>query len=172
MTIIICDSSLIVLLSKLELLDLLIEVFENIVIPQSVFVESVDQGKEAKKMDAFFIEKRIIDQKIIVEKIKDLTEKENLMKNFNLHDGESEAIVLYSEKKADLLGTDDYKTLKVCKILNITYFTTPLFIFLCYSKKKLSKTMSILKFKELHKFGWYKKDLFSEFIDRIENSEV
>ncbi len=49
MTIIICDSSLIVLLSKLELLDLLIEVFESIVIPQSVFVESVDQGKEAKK---------------------------------------------------------------------------------------------------------------------------
>jgi predicted nucleic acid-binding protein len=172
MTFLICDSSFLVLLSKLELLDLLIEVFENIAIPQSVFVESVDQGKESKKMDAFFIEKRIIDQKIIVEKIKDLTEKENLMKNFNLHDGESEAIVLYSEKKADLLGTDDYKTLKVCKILNITYFTTPLFIFLCYSKKKLSKTRSILKFKELHKFGWYKKDLISEFIDRIENSEV
>ena len=135
MTFLICDSSFLVLLSKLELLDLLIEVFEKIVIPESVFVESVDQGKESKKMDAFFIEKRIIDQKIIVEKIKELTEKENLMKNFNLHDGESEAIVLYSEKKADLLGTDDYKTLKVCKILNITYFTTPLFIFLCYSKK-------------------------------------
>ncbi len=128
--------------------------------------------KNQKKWNAFFIEKRIIDQNIIVEKIKDLTEKEKLMRNFNLHEGESETLILYLEKKADILGTDDYKTLKVCKIFNITYLTTPLFIFLCYSKKKLSKIRSILKFEELQKFGWYKKDLTSEFIDRIENSEV
>lgn len=172
MVIIICDSSLIVLLSKLELLDLIIEVFKNIIIPQSVLVESVDQGKVSKKIDAFLIEKRISERKIIVEKIKDFTEKKNLMRNFNIHEGESEALVLYLEKKADLLGTDDYKTLKVCKILNIRYFTTPLFIFLCYSEKKLSKTRALLKFQELHKFGWYKKDLILEFINRIENSEV
>lgn len=172
MTIVICDSSFLVLISKLELLDLLIEIFENIMIPHSVFIESVDQGKKLKKIDAFLIEKRINDQKILVEEIKDLTEKANLMRNFNLHEGESEALILYLEKKAMFLGTDDYKTLKVCKILNIKYFTTPLFIFLCYSKNKLSKNKSIAKYEELQEFGWYKEDLILEFKNRIENLKV
>ncbi len=169
MTIIICDSSFLVLISKLELLDLLIELFENILIPQSVFIEAVDQGKKLKKMDAFLIEKRINDQKILVEEIKDLTEKANLIRNFNLHEGESEALILYLEKKAELLGTDDYKTLKVCKILNIKYFTTPLFIFLCFSKNKLSKNIAIAKYEELQEFGWYKEDLILDFKNRIES---
>ncbi len=169
MTIIICDSSFLVLISKLELLDLLIELFENIIIPQSVFIEAVDQGKKLKKMDAFLIEKRVIDQKILVEEIKDLTEKANLIRNFNLHEGESEALILYLEKKAELLGTDDYKTLKVCKILSIRYFTTLLFILRCFSNNLLSKDRAILKYEKLQEFGWYKEDLIVEFKNRLEN---
>ena len=169
MTLVVCDSSFLILISKLEMLDLLIEVFEDILIPQAVYFESVEQGRILRKMDAFLVEKRIKDGKIIVEKIKDLAEKERLIKNFNMHEGESEALILYLEKNADLLGTDDYKTLKVCKILSIRYFTTLLFILRCFSNNLLSKDRAILKYEKLQEFGWYKEDLIVEFKNRLEN---
>ena len=172
MVIVICDSSLLILISKLELLDLLIEAFKTIIIPQSVYIESVESGKKSKKMDAFLIEKRILDGEIIVENVEDITNKENFLKDFNIYEGESEAIILYLEKKAELLGTDDYRTLKVCKILKIRYFTTPLFIARCFANKKLSKKLSLLKFQKLLEFGWYKEDIILEFKKKIDNLEV
>lgn len=172
MTIIICDSSLLILLSKLEMLDLLIEAFDNVIIPQAVYSEAVTLGKILKKMDAFLIEKQVKEKKINLKQIKDKAEKENLIKNFNLHDGEAEAIVLYIEEKADLLGTDDYKTLKVCKILEIKYFTTLLFIIRCFSNKKLSKESTLLKFENLKEIGWYKENIIIDFMNKIEKEEV
>ncbi|MHA1657663.1 MAG: hypothetical protein ACTSUT_00895 [Promethearchaeota archaeon] len=154
------------------MLDLLIEAFETIVIPQSVYIESVESGKKSKKLDAFLIEKRILDGAIIVENVKDITSKDSLLKDFNIHEGESEAIILYLEKKAELLGTDDYRTLKVCKILKIRYFTTPLFITRCFYTKKLSKKLSLLKFQKLLEFGWYKEDIILDFKKKINNLEV
>ena len=136
MTIVICDSSLLILVSKLEIIDLLVEVFGQVIIPPFVYLESVEHGKKLKKMDAFLIEKRINEGKIVKEKIKDISEKSKFMNDFNLHEGESESIILYFEKKADLLGTDDYRTIKVCKILNINYFTTLSFIHYCFSQNK------------------------------------
>ena len=172
MVIIICDSSILILLSKLEMLDILIESFESIVISRAVYVESVEQGKKLKKMDAFLIEKRIKDRKIVVENIKNLADKEKFIKDFNIHDGESETIILYLEKNADLLGTDDYKTLKICKILKIKYFTTPLFIIRCFLKKKLAKNVALLKFKKLLEFGWYKEENIIDFKNKMMNLEV
>ena len=97
MTLVVCDSSFLILISKLEMIDLLVEAFENILIPQAVYIESVEQGRKLRKMDAFLIEKRIKDGKIIVEDNKDIKENKIIIKNFNMHEGESEALVLYSE---------------------------------------------------------------------------
>lgn len=171
MVIIICDSSILILISKLEMLDLLIDAFEEILIPKAVFMESVDQGKKLKKMDAFLIEKKIMEGKIIIENIKNLAEKEKFMNDFNLHEGEAEALILYSERKAELFGTDDYRTLKVCKILDIKYFTTPLFIIRCYVIEKLSKKMAMLKFEKLEEFGWYNEENIIEFKNQINKLE-
>jgi len=171
MVIIICDSSILILISKLEMLDLLIDAFEEILIPKAVFMESVDQGKKLKKMDAFLIEKKINEGKIIIENIKNLAEKEKFMNDFNLHEGEAEALILYSERKAELFGTDDYRTLKVCKILDIKYFTTPLFIIRCYVIEKLSKKMAMLKFEKLEEFGWYNEENIIEFKNQINKLE-
>jgi hypothetical protein len=172
MTIVICDSSLLILISKLELLDLMLEAFGDVLIPQAVYIEAVEQGKKLKKIDSFLIEKNVNDGKISIEKVKNLNEKEKLINNFNLHEGESEAIILYLEKKADLLGTDDYRTLKACKILKIKYFTTPLFISRCYSNKKLPKQIILLKLDKLLELGWYKEELIREFKNKIKNQGV
>ncbi len=169
MPIVVCDSSILILISKLEMLDLLIDVFGTIYIPRAVYIESVERGKKLKKIDAFSIENKIKEGKIVFEELKNFNEKENLSNNFNIHDGEAEALAFYLEKKADLFGTDDFRTLKTCKILNIRYFTTPIFLIRCYEKKKISKEKILLKFEKLKEFGWYKEDLIIDLKNRIEN---
>jgi len=171
MVIVICDSSFLILISKLEMLDLLIEAFEEIIIPQAVYIESVEQGKAFKKMDAFLIEERIKKRKIIVSDIEDLSEKDRLIKDFGIHEGEAEAILIYLEKRANLLGTDDYKTVKVCKILDIKVFTTPSFIMRNFLKDTISREIALLKIEQLLEFGWYKEDLIMDFKNKIKSRE-
>ncbi len=153
------------------MLDLLIESFEEIIIPQAVYIESVKLGKILKKMDAFLIEERIKKRKIIVSDIEDLTEKNRLIKDFGIHEGEAEAILIYLEKKANLLGTDDYKTIKVCKILTIKYFSTPTFIMRNFLKNNISKEIALLKIEQLLEFGWYKEEIIIDFKTKIKNNE-
>jgi len=171
MTIVICDSSILILISKIEILDILIKNYGEILIPQAVYIESVEQGKKLKKTDAFLIEKRINDGKIIVKKIKDLSEKLKFMSDFNLHEGEAEALILYLEIKADLLGTDDFRTIKICKILNIDYFTTLSFIYLCFTINELSKSNALNKIDKLLNIGWYKEDLILYYKNIIKKKE-
>jgi predicted nucleic acid-binding protein len=171
MAIVICDSSFLILISKIGMLDLLIEAFKEIIIPQAVYVESVKQGKLFKKMDAFLIEERIKKRKIIVSDIENMTEKDRLIEDFGIHEGEAEAILLYLEKRANLLGTDDYKTIKVCKILDIKYFTTPTFLIRIFLNKKISKEIALLKVEQLLEFGWYQKAIIIDVKNKIKNSE-
>jgi len=168
MTIVICDSSSLILIAKIETLDLLIDLFEEILIPKAVFFETVTKGKEYQKMDAFLIEKRIEEGKIKVVDVENRGEMQKLMKNFNIHKGEAEAILIYLERRAELLGTDDNKTIKVCKILKIKYFTTLSFVYLLYSQNRLSKEKSLFKFNALKKIGWYKKEVIKYFEEKIE----
>ena len=153
------------------MLDLLIEAFEEIIIPQAVYIESVEQGKILKKMDAFLIEERIKKRKIIVSDVEDLSEKDRLIKDFGIQEGEAEAILIYLEKRAILLGTDDYKTVKVCKILDIKYFTTPTFIMRNFLKANISREIALLKIEQLLEFGWYKEDIIMDFKNKIKNNE-
>ncbi len=167
MTLVICDSSFLILISKLESLPLLIEVFKEIVIPYAVFIESVETGKKLKKWDALIIEKMINERKIVVKNINDKSEKQKMIRDFNIHEGEAEAIILYLECKAQLLGTDDYQTIKVCKIFDIHYFTTPIFILRSYENQLLSKDITLGKFDKLLKIGWYKQELILQFKNKI-----
>jgi len=117
------------------------------------------------------IEERIKKRKIIVSDIEDLSEKDRLIKDFGIQEGEAEAILIYLEKRAILLGTDDYKTVKVCKILDIKYFTTPTFIMRNFLKANISREIALLKIEQLLEFGWYKEDIIMDFKNKIKNNE-
>jgi predicted nucleic acid-binding protein len=171
MKIVISDASLLILVSKLDILDTLLESFGSIIIPEGIRVEVVDRGKEGKKMDALLVEKRIGDGKILMKKISNDEKKNKLMNDFNIHSGEAEAILLYIEEKADLLGTDDYQTLKTCKVLNIHYFTTPLFLLQSLTNKKIEKTFALRKIDRLAKLGWYKDEIIEYFTNAIKKVE-
>jgi predicted nucleic acid-binding protein len=151
------------------MLELMLNQFKNVVIPKAVYNETVTEGKKLKKLDAFLIEKKVNKKRIKIKKVNNDQEKEILMENFNLHEGEAEAIRIYKENEEDLLGTDDWRAIEVCKILDINYFTTLSFTIWCKTKNLISREKILYKLNKLQEIGWYKEDLIKDFKQTIKN---
>ena len=172
MTVVITDSTILIIFSKTDLLDILFDFYGKILILVEVYNEVVVRGKITNKEDAFYIEDRIMKELIQIIDIKDFTYSANIQKDFNIHKGEAECIVLFFESSGNLLGTDDKKTLNVCKIFQIPFFSTISFLLLCVSKRKLSKSQASLKLDKLLQIGWYNKSIIESIKEKITNIEV
>jgi len=98
--ILIADSSALVALSIINKLDVLEKLFGKVYVPRAVYDEVIQENKaESYKLRSY-----------CKEKVLDIKSSVNL--NISLGLGESEAIVLYSEKNADFLLCDDKKAKK------------------------------------------------------------
>lgn len=172
MTIVITDATILILCAKIDLLDLVIKKFGKVIIPNEVYIEAVLNGKNRGKDDAYYIEQRIKNDHIEVMKIKSIQYRDELITQFRIHAGEAECITLFSEINAELLGTDDKKTINVCKILQISYFTVISFILLCIEERILAKSRAFLKLNKLQMIGWYKSSFLETIRSRIEKMEV
>ncbi|MHA1521368.1 MAG: hypothetical protein ACTSRK_14385 [Promethearchaeota archaeon] len=172
MTIVITDSTILILCVKINIFDILIDKYGIIYIPSGVYLELVVNGKKAEKEDAFFIEDRINNKLVKVIDIQNTKSRDKLMKDFKIHLGEAECIVLFSEIEAELLGTDDKKTINLCKMLKIPYFSVLSFIMLCISESRISKSRAVLKIRKLERFGWYKSSFLESIIENIQKIEV
>lgn len=112
--IVISDTSPITSLAAIGKLDLLQKVYGTIIIPQGVYNEmanlayEVPGTKEVKTLD--WIETKTVSNLALVEQLK--TE---------LDQGESEAIALAIELKADLLIIDENPGRNVAKMLNLNF---------------------------------------------------
>ena len=103
---IISNSSPLILLAKINKLNLLEKLYKKINIPYEVYNEVVITGKKENYSDAALIEK-YIDEFILISPIK-LEHKKELEKLKKiLGSGESEAIMLCLQEKAKLLLIDN-----------------------------------------------------------------
>jgi predicted nucleic acid-binding protein len=102
--IVICDSSPLITLSIIDRLDLLDTFFKEVVVPVSVFNELTITNKPESKRIADWAQGKIFPATDIA-----------LMRSFSLllGAGESEAMALYFEKKADFLLIDEKKGRKI-----------------------------------------------------------
>ncbi|MDR0866747.1 MAG: DUF3368 domain-containing protein [Candidatus Symbiothrix sp.] len=133
--IIICDSSPIVALAILDQLDLLDQLFKEVVIPQHVFDELAVKGKlEAARITVW-----------AQDKIKEAQDK-HLMQSFNmiLDAGESEAISLYWEKEADFLLIDEKRGRKIALYNGIKVIGTLGILLLSKQKRLLASIKPLL----------------------------
>ena len=105
--IVVADSSPLISFAILNKLELLTQVFENIIVPKAVFDEVVKPNKPYS--DSL---KRFITNK--VEIVKNEIGVKLLLKEVEL--GESETIILALEKKICNVLMDDYKGRKIAKI--------------------------------------------------------
>jgi predicted nucleic acid-binding protein len=109
---VVCNSSPLIHLARIWELDLLRDLFEEVLVPEAVYRECVIEGGErddaAKIKTASWI--RII-------RIKNIELKKAL--NSFLDEGESEAIALALQEEADLILLDDYEAREFARIYGL-----------------------------------------------------
>ncbi|MHA1521323.1 MAG: hypothetical protein ACTSVZ_04690 [Promethearchaeota archaeon] len=101
------NSSPLILLAKVDQLELLFTIFDKIFIPSEVFQEVVVKGKKKGQLDAFLVEEKVNEGKIEIKEI-DITKiKFPHLKNNYLHPGELDAINLALSLSEDVILLDD-----------------------------------------------------------------
>ena len=142
---IIFDSSTLILLAKIDLLQVVLNKYKGI-IPESV-KEEVER-KEA--MDTKVIIQQINKRKLIVNKNPNKNKIQLILKDFPLGKDEASALVIANEKD-NVLATDDGLAIKVCKILNVKFVTAIHFLI----ESGLDKSQALAKLDLLEKYGRY-----------------
>ncbi len=148
-------------LAKSGLLESSCQYFGYVTIPEAVFKETVEVGKQKGFPDANVIEQQIMSENIKVQKIK---QKELITKanEFNIFDGEAEAVALYWQEKAELLATDDENVRNKKEILKISVVGTPAIIMEMFKAKKISGTEVHQAISILKKNAWFSTTTFDK----------
>jgi len=103
---VVADASTLIGLSRIEQLDLLRDLYSEVIVPQSVYDEVVSEskyGSEKIKTAKYLKVEKITDRKMV-----------NLFLGY-LGRGEAEALTLSKEKKADLILIDEKKARKAAR---------------------------------------------------------
>lgn len=128
--IVISDTTPIISLLKANHLELLEKLYGNVLIPEAVYRELTENpvySKEAKTIKTLNFLKMVS-----VENVKSV---DVLRSVTGLDAGESEALIMYDEQKADLLLMDEHKGRSVAKQLNVRYIGTVGILLLAYDKE-------------------------------------
>ncbi|MBI4043560.1 MAG: hypothetical protein HY393_01990 [Candidatus Diapherotrites archaeon] len=159
------DASTLILAAKAELLDLLINASHNTL---TIATEVEKEATKKKSFDALLIGQRISEKKIAVKKVKDQKMVEKIEKDFSMHKGEAETIVLCMENNGKAVATDDYNAMKACMVLKIEYITILGILLRLYEEKKLDKEDAKLKFERLAQYGRYSTEIIDDFTEKLE----
>lgn len=107
--IVVCNSSSLIALSKIGHLEIFEKLFKEIFIPNAVYKDLIIKGLGktgiAEIGSAGWIKRRYVKNTKLVKKL-----------NISLHSGESEAIVLAKELKADFIILDDRRARNLAKM--------------------------------------------------------
>ncbi len=166
---VVSDSSSLILAAKAGLLGPICTAFW-VIIPERVFEETVLQGKQLQKADAWKIEKAVLQKKIRVKKLRPAKDIriENLRLDFNLGKGEAEAIELYFQSRAKLLLVDDKQAINMAKLLEVSWVTLPALLVGLVEKKRISKLDALESLQILQEEGRYKLGFILDAFYKIE----
>lgn len=157
---IVFDSSTLILLSKTELLRIVSEDAE-IIIPKLVKAECTAKDTFDAKLISALLNSGKIE---VVAADKQFVSK--LCRDFKIHAGEAEALVL-ALKKQSPLAVDDLLTIKACKILNIKFATAIHFLVMITEKGKIDKETAMIKLEKLSFYGRYNKKIIDDASKRL-----
>jgi len=150
---VVSNSSPIIHLAKIGKLSLLIEYFNTIMVPESVFKECVAEGKDRKEVDAIKKAEWIRVAEVQDKKLVKLLQS-------SLDDGESEAIALSLESGADLILLDDSDAREKARIYGLTVTGTLGVLLRAKKDRKISSLKeNIIKLRES---GFWVSDFIEE----------
>ncbi len=113
---VICNSSPIIGLAKIERLDIIEKLYREIIVPEAVFDELITKGRDKDKTAT--INKMIDKNIVIVQKVKNRELIRALRKDLDY--GESEVIALAIELQADLVILDEKDARDIADFYNLT----------------------------------------------------
>ncbi len=151
---IVFDSSTLILLARIDILEMFITNFHGrVLIPEKVKSEVCAGDKEEKPLIVRLIEEK----KINVLKVIDKSYAPKLMKDFNIDKGEAEALSLAIQENAYLVATDDRNTIRACKLLKIDFITAIAILIRACEKGMIETDEAIIKLTKLASIGRYNK---------------
>ena len=142
--IVISDTTPIISLLKADKLDLLEKLYGKVLIPEAVFSELTENLTYANESQAVkncpFLQIENVNNTQSVQLLRDVT---------GLDAGESEALILYQEKNADLLLMDEHKGRGIAKKMSVEHIGTIGVLLYAFDKKyitacEVEKILSVL----------------------------
>ncbi|WP_276279824.1 DUF3368 domain-containing protein [Halorussus caseinilyticus] len=117
--VVITDATVLIYLAKLDDIDYLNRLFEEVYVPETVYEEVVTHGLEEQYADALSVEEAT-ESFIDVRKLTDETEgrADEIQESSGLERGECTAIALAEDERARCL-TDDHAARKTAESLNV-----------------------------------------------------
>ena len=149
---IIFDASTLILLIKIDLFELFMSDYKrSLVIPKKVKTEVCVEGRE----ETPYLKNLIQEGQIEVLTAKNPRQKRKLMVDFNIDEGEAEALLLALQKAAELIATDDRNAIRAAKLLKIDFVTAIGFLIRATEKKLIKRDEALFKLEKLRVFGRY-----------------
>lgn len=173
----IINSSPLIIFGKLNKIDLLKKVFEDLVISEAVYKEVVEKGKLKNFPEAFIIEEAIKNKIIIIKKLSEINRNKAIsLLNFykSIDYGEAETIALALQEKQTEVLIDERAARKVASLYNLKPRGSLRVLLLAFIKKIINeeeiKKIITEMTKEKFRIG---ADVISEFwsiFDKIKKS--
>src|SRR5580693_3360620 len=154
------DSSTLILIAKIELLDpFLKNLGMEVAVPKAVEVECCG-GK--KTLDSLMIRKSLDESGIKVRGVRNRKLIAKLEEDFSIGRGESEAIALALEQRALLLGIDDKNGMNACKLSGVPFTTAIGILVRSRQKGLIGRGEALIKLSALTEYGWYKDAILED----------
>ena len=159
------DASTLILLAKIEMLDIFVTGFEKkVVISDKVWEEVLEGSSPDVPLIARLVEERRID--VLRPKDKKLVRR--LMEDFNIDEGEAETLTLAMEKKASLVATDDKNAIRACKVMRLDFTTAIAVLVRACERNLIQADEALVKLQKLQSFARYKKTIIETARNQIE----
>ncbi|MBI3007963.1 MAG: hypothetical protein HYY56_00325 [Candidatus Omnitrophica bacterium] len=160
---IVIDSSSLILLTKCDLIEMLTEKYQ-VIIPDEVYGECVNEDTLKRFPDASIIENLVVHGKIEKRKASDKT----IVSPVSLASGEHKAIALSLSIKGSILLTDDGNAIKACRYFKKTFIVSPGVVQTLYKNKIIEYAKAKRALEILRIYGRYSPDIIAEAMIEIE----
>jgi len=119
MRVLVADASSLILLAKAQVLASLAGVAQ-LLVPAGVFEEVCGPEQLGRYPDAQAVMTLVAQERLLVQQVRRMAALPA-----TLGRGESEAVSLFVQERADAVLTDDGRAIRVCRIMGIPYTTSP-----------------------------------------------
>ena len=165
---IIFDASTLILLARIGLLELFLSTFQGrVAISKKVKSEVCIKGREERPL----VESLIKQGKIEILTAKNPKQKRKLTDDFNIDEGEAEALLLAIQTGAETIATDDRNAIRAAKLLKIDFVTAIGFLIRAHEKQFVDRDEALTNLQSLQVIGRYSNAILKDAKNRIEGGE-